>query len=114
MKPLKIKEVAEMFRVNPQLIYRMVRQKKIPFIKIGGSIRINEQVVKAILSGDSTKLRSEEKDLKNVYILLDANTDKVIRVCSRQDRASDYVQIYKKENKETYIKRFKVYKNIIK
>ena len=103
-----------MLRVNQQTLYRGIREGKLSHIKVCGSIRFREQDIRSILNGSSKETKSEGKDLKGVYIVLDANIDKVIKVCSRQDRASDYVQIYKKENKETYVKWFKVYKNITK
>ncbi|HIE44239.1 MAG TPA: DNA-binding protein [Candidatus Omnitrophica bacterium] len=40
-KPLfNVREVSELFRVNPQTVYGWIYKDKLPAVKIGGSIRI--------------------------------------------------------------------------
>ena len=46
MEPLiNAKDLAEMFKLNRQTIYRLTRQGKIPYIKVAGSIRYNKETI---------------------------------------------------------------------
>jgi excisionase family DNA binding protein len=42
MKVLTVKEAADLLKVKPQWVYRMVRGGGIPFIRLGRQIRIDE------------------------------------------------------------------------
>ncbi|RLE13419.1 hypothetical protein DRJ04_04365 [Candidatus Aerophobetes bacterium] len=40
-KPLfKVREVSELFRVNPHTVYTWIRRNKLPAVKVVGSVRI--------------------------------------------------------------------------
>ena len=110
---LTVAEVAKMLRINQMTIYRLVREKKMPSVKIGGSIRLREQDVRNILNGSSKETQNEGKNLNSVYVVLSKTNNTVIRVFNRLDRASGYAK-YIKKDKETYVKWFKVYKYITK
>jgi len=42
MKVLTVKETAEVLKVKPQWVYRMIRRDNLPFIRLGRQIRIDE------------------------------------------------------------------------
>lgn len=46
-------ELAKALRVNPQTLYRGVREGKVPHIKICGSIRFDKAAIEAWLSKSS-------------------------------------------------------------
>lgn len=43
MKLLTTKQVAELLQLNPQKIYQLVSEHKIPFVRIGSSVRFNSE-----------------------------------------------------------------------
>lgn len=48
-----VQEVAKMLRVNPQTLYRGVRDGKVPHIKVCGSIRFDKAAIERWLSESS-------------------------------------------------------------
>ncbi len=48
---LTIGEVAEMLRVHPTTIYRLVKRGELPGFKVGGNWRINSQALDSWLEG---------------------------------------------------------------
>jgi excisionase family DNA binding protein len=42
MKVLTVKETAEVLKVKPQWVYRMIRSDGLPFIRLGRQIRVDE------------------------------------------------------------------------
>lgn len=48
-----VSEVAKMLRVNPQTLYRGVREGKVPHIKVCGSIRFDKLAIEKWLSDSS-------------------------------------------------------------
>ena len=42
MKVLTVKETADVLKVKPQWVYRMLRGDGLPFIRLGRQIRIDE------------------------------------------------------------------------
>jgi len=42
VKVLTVKETAEVLKVKPQWVYRMIRSDGLPFIRLGRQIRIDE------------------------------------------------------------------------
>ena len=42
MKVLTVKEAADLLKVKPQWVYRMLRGGDMPFIRLGRQIRIDE------------------------------------------------------------------------
>lgn len=48
-------ELAKMLRVNPQTLYRGVREGKIPHIKVCGSIRFDKAAIEDWLSRNSNQ-----------------------------------------------------------
>lgn len=48
-------ELAKILRVNPQTLYRGVREGKVPHIKICGSIRFDKAAIEAWLSKNSNQ-----------------------------------------------------------
>jgi len=59
MKLLTLDEAVELLQVSKPTLYRFTSQRKIPFIKIGGSIRFNEMKLiqwleeKTVVPGES-------------------------------------------------------------
>lgn len=45
MKLLTTKQLAELLQVNPRKIYQLVAEHKIPFVKIGSSVRFNSDSI---------------------------------------------------------------------
>jgi excisionase family DNA binding protein len=43
MKVLTVKEAADLLRVKPQWVYKLVRGGGLPFIRLGRQIRIEEE-----------------------------------------------------------------------
>jgi len=60
---LGIKEVADYLNIKEQTVYRLVQQRKIPALKIGGQWRIKgehlEQMFEEILQGKLEEIQSE-------------------------------------------------------
>lgn len=48
-----VSEVAKMLRVNPQTLYRGVREGKVPHIKVCGSIRFDKEAIEKWLTANS-------------------------------------------------------------
>lgn len=48
---MKVDEVAKFLRINRGLVYEMVRQKKIPAIRLGRAIRIPKLAVVKLVNG---------------------------------------------------------------
>lgn len=42
---LTVNEVATLLRLDPQTIYRMVRQNSIPYLKVGSNIRFDKEAI---------------------------------------------------------------------
>jgi excisionase family DNA binding protein len=42
MKLLTVKEAADLLKVKPQWVYRMLRSDGLPFLRLGRQIRIDE------------------------------------------------------------------------
>jgi excisionase family DNA binding protein len=43
MKVLTVKETADVLKVKPQWVYRMLRAGGLPFVRLGRQIRIDEE-----------------------------------------------------------------------
>ncbi len=50
---LTVKEVAEMLRISPQTLYRMVRQGTIAGVKIGSQWRFDHEQLRRRLAGSA-------------------------------------------------------------
>lgn len=50
MKLLTVKEVAKVLRVADITIYKWVEQNKIPYIKVGGTIRITDKALTDLIN----------------------------------------------------------------
>ena len=50
MKVLTVKEAADLLKVKPQWVYRMVRGGGLPFIRLGRQIRIDEDSLETWLA----------------------------------------------------------------
>jgi excisionase family DNA binding protein len=62
MKLLTAKETAELLRVKPQWVYRMVRQGTLPGVRLGRQLRVDEDALNAwvaerVLSGNGLEKR---------------------------------------------------------
>jgi excisionase family DNA binding protein len=42
-KYFTVKEIAEMFDINPQTVYNWIRTNKLESIKVGGNVRIKQE-----------------------------------------------------------------------
>ena len=62
---LGIKEVANYLKIKQQTVYRLVKQRKIPALKIGGQWKIKEehldQMFEQILQEKLEEIQSEKK-----------------------------------------------------
>lgn len=45
---LTINEVAEMLKISVSTLYRWVNKREIPFVKLGGKLRFNEDEIKTL------------------------------------------------------------------
>ena len=53
----KVNDVARFLKMAPQSIYRAVSEKSIPFIKIGGAVRFDEQEIRKWLDLKKNKFK---------------------------------------------------------
>ena len=53
MKVLTVKEAADQLKVQPQWVYRMVRNGGLPFVRLGRLIRIDQDALERWLAGRS-------------------------------------------------------------
>ena len=58
---LNIKEVAEIFNISVATIYRLIDGRKIPFYKIGGSIRFSIDDINKYLEENRVEQMSKRK-----------------------------------------------------
>jgi excisionase family DNA binding protein len=54
MKVLTVKETAEVLKVKPQWVYRMIRDDGLPCIRLGRQVRIDEDALKEWLAAHSS------------------------------------------------------------
>ncbi|MCL4322566.1 MAG: helix-turn-helix domain-containing protein [Deltaproteobacteria bacterium] len=52
-KLLKIKDVAELINLNENTIYQLIYRRKIPFVKLGRSVRFKESQILAWINKNS-------------------------------------------------------------
>lgn len=52
-KLMKIKDVAELIGTHPGSVYKLIYERKIPFIKIGGRVRFDPSKISAWISKNS-------------------------------------------------------------
>ncbi len=50
---LTIQEVAEMLKISVSTLYRWVNKREIPFVKLGGKLRFNEDEIKTFVLRNS-------------------------------------------------------------
>ena len=55
MELLKVSQVAEILKVNPQTIYRHIKAGYFPYVKVGRSIRFSSDAVKQFIN-DNTRI----------------------------------------------------------
>lgn len=53
---LTINEVAEMLKISVSTLYRWVNKREIPFVKLGGKLRFNEDEIKTFILQNSFKV----------------------------------------------------------
>jgi len=53
MKVLTVKEAADQLKVQPQWVYRMVRNGGLPYVRLGRLIRIDQDALEEWLAGRS-------------------------------------------------------------
>lgn len=56
MKLLTIDDVAELFKTSKSTIYRWVHKRKIPFVKLGGKLRFNENDIQEFIKQNSVSI----------------------------------------------------------
>lgn len=52
---LIIKDVAERLQVSDRTVYRLIDAKRLAVIRIGRSVRVSEEALKDLLTGDDTE-----------------------------------------------------------
>ena len=50
---LTVQEVAEMLKISVSTLYRWVNKREIPFVKLGGKLRFNEDEIKTFVLQNS-------------------------------------------------------------
>ncbi len=55
LKVYKVSQVAEMMELSQKTIRRMIRGKRIPYHKIGGSVRISHDDIETVLQNTRIK-----------------------------------------------------------
>ena len=63
MKLLTAKETAEVLRVRPQWVYRMVRQGVLPGVRLGRQLRVDEDALKTWLAERGLSEQPEQNGL---------------------------------------------------
>jgi excisionase family DNA binding protein len=65
-----VKDVAKQFSVGPAVIYRLVKEKKIGFLRFGekGTIRISKSAIDAYVSGNTVGGNAPSEDLPDVNV----------------------------------------------
>ena len=53
---LTVQEVAEMLKISVSTLYRWVNKREIPFVKLGGKLRFNEDEIKTFILQNSFKI----------------------------------------------------------
>ena len=53
MKVLTVREAADLLKVKPQWVYRMVRNGGLPYVRLGRLIRIDQDALEEWLAGRS-------------------------------------------------------------
>ncbi len=61
MKVLTVKETAEVLKVKPQWVYRMIRRDDLPFIRLGRQIRIDEDSLERWLTEHTVVWRDVDR-----------------------------------------------------
>ena len=61
MKVLTVKETAEVLKVKPQWVYRMIRHDGLPFIRLGRQIRIDEDSLERWLTEHTVLWRDVDR-----------------------------------------------------
>ena len=53
---LTVQEVAEMLKISVSTLYRWVHKREIPFVKLGGKLRFNEDEIKTFILQNSVSV----------------------------------------------------------
>jgi len=53
---LTVQEVAEMLKISVSTLYRWVHKREIPFVKLGGKLRFNEDEIKTFVLQNSVNV----------------------------------------------------------
>lgn len=61
MKVLTVKETADVLKVKPQWVYRMIRRDDLPFIRLGRQIRIDEDSLERWLTEHTVLWRDVDR-----------------------------------------------------
>jgi len=61
MKVLTVKETAEVLKVKPQWVYRMIRRDRLPFLRLGRQIRIDEDSLERWLTEHTVVWRDVDR-----------------------------------------------------
>lgn len=61
MKVLTVKETAEVLKVKPQWVYRMIRRDGLPFVRLGRQIRIDEDSLERWLTEHTVVWRDVDR-----------------------------------------------------
>jgi len=57
MRLLTIDDVAGLLKISKSTLYRWVNKREIPFVKLGGKLRFNEDEIKTFVLQNSVKNR---------------------------------------------------------
>lgn len=58
---LTVKDVAELLRLKEKTIYKMAEENRLPFYKVGGSLRFKREEIDRSLRASRSRRRRERK-----------------------------------------------------
>jgi excisionase family DNA binding protein len=64
MKLLTAKETAELLRVKPQWVYRMIRRGELPGVRLGRQLRVDEDALKAWVAKRNVSENGRDRDVQ--------------------------------------------------
>ena len=56
MKLLTVEDIAELFQTSTSTIYRWVHKREIPFVKLGGKLRISPDEIQEYITQNSVSI----------------------------------------------------------
>jgi len=61
---LTVKELAEYLRIKPVTVYKLIKEKRVPFVKLGSTYRFYKPKVNTWLKQEQLKLKTARKEFE--------------------------------------------------